>query len=100
MISITDNTVYIAGTHLGRASDWYDDIFKVPSLWNAVPVVNQYKSFMFGMTAMPYIRDLARQADKAIPYVSTALKVVPLLAPEYGEAALAIDDQLGKVSTG
>ena len=26
--SITDNTVYIAGTHSGRASDWYDDILK------------------------------------------------------------------------
>ena len=46
---------------------------------------------------MPYIGDLARQADKGIPYLSTALKVVPLLAPEYGEAAIAIDDQLGKV---
>ena len=32
---------------------------------------------MFGMKAMPYIWDLARQADKAIPYVPTALKVVP-----------------------
>ena len=52
---------------------------------------------MFGMKAMPCIGYLARQADKAIPYVSTALKVVPLLAPEYSEAAIAIDDQLGKV---
>ena len=53
------------------------------------------------MQTMPYtVVDLAKQADKAIPYVSTALKVVPLLAPEYGEAAMAIDDQLGKVSMG
>ena len=55
---------------------------------------------MFGMKAMPYIGDLARQADKAIPYVSTALKVVPLLAPEYGEAAMAIYDQVRKTSMG
>ena len=47
-----------------------------------------------------FIGDLTRQADKAIPYVSTALKVLLLLAPEYGEAAIAIDDQLGKVSMG
>ena len=39
-ISIIDNTVYIARTHLGRASDWYDDIFEVLSLWNAVPIIN------------------------------------------------------------
>ena len=42
-ISIIDNTVYIARTHLGRASDLYDDIFKVPSLWHAFPILNQYK---------------------------------------------------------
>ena len=24
-LSIIDNTVYIAGTHMHRASDWYDD---------------------------------------------------------------------------
>ena len=81
-------------------SDWYDDIFKEPSLWNAVPIVNPYKPFIFGMKVMLYIGDLARQADKAIPYVSTALKVVTLLALEYGEAAMAIGDQLGKVSIG
>ena len=55
---------------------------------------------MIGTKTMPYTGDLERQADKAIPYVSTALKVVPLLAPAYGEAAMAIDDQLGKVSMG
>ena len=27
-LSFIDNTIYIAGTHMGRASDWYDDIFK------------------------------------------------------------------------
>ena len=48
-LSNIDNTVYIAGTHMHRASDWYDDFVKVPTLWNAVPIINQYKSFMFGM---------------------------------------------------
>ena len=99
-LSIIDNTVYIAGTHMKRPSDWYDDVFKVPSLWNAVHLVSQYKAFMFGMKAPPYVGDLARPADKGVPYLSTALKVVPVLAPEYGEAAIAIDDQLGKVSMG
>ena len=55
---------------------------------------------MFGMKAMPYIWDVARQADKAIHYVSTALKVVPLVAPEYGEAAIQLDESLGTVSMG
>ena len=52
------------------------------------------------MKAMPYIGDLARQADKAIPYFSTSRKVVAFLAPENGEAAIAIDDQYGKVPMG
>ena len=55
---------------------------------------------MIGTKTMPYTGNLARQADKAIPYVSTALKIVPLGAPAYGEAAMATDDQLGKVSNG
>ena len=55
---------------------------------------------MFGMQALPYIGDLARQADKGVPYLSTALKVVPLTAPEYGEAAMVVDSSLGMVSTG
>ena len=49
---------------------------------------------------MPYIGDLSRQANKAIPYVSAALKVVPLFAFEYGEAAIAIDVQFGTISMG
>ena len=100
VLSIIDNTVYIAGAHMKRPSDWYDDLFKVPSLWNAVPLVSQYKAFMFGMKALPYVGDLARQADKGVPYLSTALKVVPLLAPEYTEATMAVDDSLGAVSMG
>ena len=43
-LSNIGNTVYIARTHVNRASDLYDDFFKVPSLWNAVPIVNHYKS--------------------------------------------------------
>ena len=85
---------------MNRPSDWYDDVFKVPSLWNAVPLVSQYKAFMFGMKALPYIGDLARKADSGVPYLSTALKVVPLLAPEYTEAAMAADDSLGTVLMG
>ena len=27
-LSIIGNTVYIAGTHMNRASDWYDDFVK------------------------------------------------------------------------
>ena len=62
-ISINDNTVYIAGTHLGRASDWYDDIFRVPSLWNAVPIVNQFKFFMLCMRSMTIYRRLGKSGS-------------------------------------
>ena len=55
---------------------------------------------MFGMQALPYIGDLARQADKGIPNLSTALKAVPLLAPEHTEPAMGIDGSLGTVSIG
>ena len=40
-LAIIDNTVYIAKAHMTRASDWYDDIVKAPTLWNAVPIINQ-----------------------------------------------------------
>ena len=43
---------------------------------------------------------LSTKADTAIPYVSKALKVVPLLAPEYGKAAMARVDLSGTVSVG
>ena len=66
-LSIIDNTVYIAGTKMNRPSDCYDDFFKVPSLWNAVPLVSQYKAFMCGMRAIPYIGDLAGKADSGVP---------------------------------
>ena len=55
-LSIIDNTVYIAGTHMNRASDWYDDFVKVPTLWNAVPN-NKSTYCLFGMKAVPYIGD-------------------------------------------
>ena len=96
-ISIIDNTINIAGTRLGRGSVWYDDIVKVPTLWNAVPITNQYKSFMFGLKALPDIGYLARKPYTAIPYGSTALKVVPLLALEYTEAATAVDSSFRTV---
>ena len=38
--------------------------------------------------------------DTAAPYASMALKTVPLLAPEYGEAAMKLDETLGSVSMG
>ena len=79
---------------MNRPSDWYDDVFRVPSLWNAVPLVSQYKAFMLCMKALPYIENLARKADSGVPYLSTALKVVPSLAPEYAEAAMAAYDSL------
>ena len=85
---------------MNRPSDWYDDVFKVPSIWNAVPFVSQYKAFMFGMKALPYVGDLAIKADSGVPYLPTALKVAPLLAPEYTKAAMAADDSLGAVSIG
>ena len=75
-ISIIDNTLYVAGTKMGRASEWYD-FTKVPTLWNAVPIVNQYKSFMFGMKALPNVEYLARKVDKAVQYASMALKTAP-----------------------
>ena len=99
-ISVIDSTLYIAGTQIGRASAWSDDITKVPTLWNAVPLIDQYKSFMCGMKAVPCIGDLARKVDAAVPYVSMGLKTVPLLAPENGEAALKLDESVGAVSMG
>ena len=55
---------------------------------------------MFGMKALAYIGDFARKETTAVPYVSMAMKVVPLLAPEYGAATMAIDESLGTVRMG
>ena len=32
------------------------------------PSVNMYKPFMYGMQAVPYIGDLARKVDDALPF--------------------------------
>ena len=64
------------------------------------PIVNQCKSFMFGMKALLYVGDFARKVDTAVPYVVMVLKTVPLLAPEYGDAAMKLDESLGSVSMG
>ena len=61
-------TIYISGTTIGRASDWYADIAKVPSIWNAISIINQYKSSMFGMKASPYIGEVARKVDNVAPF--------------------------------
>ena len=55
---------------------------------------------MFGMKTLPYISYLAKQVGKGVPYLSTTLKVVPLIAPEYGEPTMAVDNSLGMVSMG
>ena len=83
-----------------RASDIYDDITKVPQFWNAVPIINRYRSFMFGTKALPYVGELAKQVDKGLPYLSGELNTVPFVAPEYGEAAMQVDNSLGTVSAG
>ena len=99
-ISITYNTLYIDEKIAGRASDWHDNITKVPTLWHAAPRVNQYRSIMFGMNALPYVQLLARSTDMAHKYASMALKTAPLVGPEYGETAMKLDASLGSVSMG
>ena len=47
------------------------------------------------MTAPYYVGDLARNADAVVPFASMALRVVSLLAPEHGEAAMQLDDPFG-----
>ena len=68
-IAIIGNTLYIARTK-HRFSDWYVKITEIPTLWNAVPIINQYKSFMLGLQALPYLGNLAGKADAAVPYIS------------------------------
>ena len=41
--------------------DWHDDFVKVPPLWNAVPIIDQYKFFMFEMKAAPYILGFSKE---------------------------------------
>ena len=65
-----------------------------------MPVINHYKAFMFGMKALPSVGDLANEADVARPCLSMVFNVIPLIAPEYGEAPMKIDEPLGSVSIG
>ena len=55
---------------------------------------------MFGMKALPYVGELAKQVDKGVPYLSGELKVVPFVVTAYGEAAMQDDESLGTVSAG
>ena len=57
-------------------------------MWNSAPIINEYKSFMCGTTAFPFISDLPRKADNAAQNVAMALHTVPSTAPEYGKAAI------------
>ena len=72
----------------------------IPTLWNAVPIINQYKSFMLGMQALPYLGNLAGKADAAVPYKSLSLKAVPLIAPEFAPTTLELDESLGPITLG
>ena len=101
-MSTIKNTLYISGTKVNRISDIHDDITKVPKFWNAIPVINHYKSFMLGMKALPYVGELAKQVDNVVPYraLSAGLKVLPFVAPEHAEAAMQADSSLSTVSAG
>ena len=53
------------------------------------------------MKALPYVGELAKLADKGVPFfLSAGLNLVPFLAPEYAEASMKIDESLGTVSAG
>ena len=46
---VIGNTIYIAGSNTKR--DWYDNITKIPTIWKAIPAIQQYKALMFGLTS-------------------------------------------------
>ena len=50
---------------------------------------------MISLTTLPYIGYWAIKADAHAPYVSMALKAMPLIAPEYGEATSQLYESLG-----
>ena len=54
-LSLIDHTVCIPGTKIGRASAWYDDIVKAPSLWNAGLVIGHYIIFGWYANSILYI---------------------------------------------
>ena len=64
-ISTIDSTLYVVGKKIGRASYWYVDITKVPTLWSDVLIIHLYNFLMCAMKALPYIGYLARKADRA-----------------------------------
>lgn len=99
-IPIMDSTIYIARTKVGSACDWYDDITKVPTFWDAAPIANQYKYYVSAMKDLIYAGGLARKVDTAVQNASVVLKTAPLPAPEYGEASMNLDETLGSVSMG
>ena len=57
-LSTIKHTLYISGTKVNRPSGICDDITNVPKLWNDVPIINHYKSLMFGTKVL---RELAKQ---------------------------------------
>ena len=69
-IAIIGDTLYIARTKKERLSDWYDNMIRIPTIWNAVPFISQYKSIMAGARMLPYLGEIAGKADAAVPYVS------------------------------
>ena len=69
-IASIGNALYRSRTKQNRLSDWYDNVTKNPTIWNAVPIINQYNSFMLGMQALPYLGNLAGKADAAVLYIS------------------------------
>ena len=99
-IAIIGDTLYIAGTKKERLSDWYDNFIKIPTIWNAVPFISQYKSIMAGAQMLPYLGEILGKADAAVPYVSAGLKAVPLVAPELAPMAIEADESLPAVSLG
>ena len=65
-----------------------------------MPVINHDKFFMCGMQALPYVGDFANEAEVARPCLCMVFKVIPLIAPEYCETPMNIDEPLGSVSIG
>lgn len=63
---VIDNTIYIAGSNSKR--DWYDNITKIPTIWRAVPAIQQYKALMFGLNSLPYVKDYTRELDNHLPF--------------------------------
>ena len=63
---VIGNTIYIAGSNTKR--DWYDNITQIPTIWKAIPAIQQYKALMFGLTSLPYIKDFARVVDNSLPF--------------------------------